>query len=273
MQSISYKYAAIGCFAVGFIGAIGAFLGSGQGGGILALIGGIIAGLGGLFAFLFYKYGYVLWPFVTSGARIVQVTDSGYEIPPSQDVILKNKNGMYYATMFLSVRIYESVTDKSQEENAIYAEYFERAISAVKFVTKFAMLVYVKDLTKYRESIETRHAEAQLRLSREREKPEPDVLKLDRYEREVAMWETQMNKMTQGVKPMGTIAYVMTSAVGVSKEAATAAAKSQGSELRATISNALNVEVVPLTGEEMLLCFDWEHTIPSSQTEAEQALS
>ena len=273
MQTISYRNAAIGCFAIGFMGAVGAFLATGSGGGIIAFFGAAIAGLGALFALLFYKYGYVLWPFVTSGARIVQVTDSGYEIPPSQDVILKNKNGLYYATMFLGVRIYESVTDKTPEENSIYSEYFERAISSVKFVTKFAMLVYVKDLTKYRESIETRHAEAQLRLSREREKPEPDVLKLDRYEREVAMWETQMNKMTQGVKPMGTICYVMTSAVGVSKEAATAAVKSQGNELRATISNALNVEVVPLTGEEMLLCFDWEHVIPSSQVETEQTLA
>ncbi|MBM3229145.1 hypothetical protein FJZ26_01830 [Candidatus Parvarchaeota archaeon] len=220
-------------------------------------------------AFLFYKYGYVLWPFVTTGLRISQVTDTGFEIPPKQDAILKYSNGFYYASVFLGVRIYESVTDKTQEENAIYTEYFERAISSVKFVTKYSMLVYIKDLTKYRESIETRHAEAQLRLSREREKTEPDVLKLDRFEREVAMWEGMMSRLTQGIKPMGTVAYVMTTAVGVSKESAMAAAKNQANELRATISNALNVEVLPLTGEEMLLCFEWEKFIPPTQTDLE----
>lgn len=273
MPSISYQYAAYAAMGVGFLGAIGAYFSGNAGGGLFAFAGAGLAGLGAFLAFMFYKYGYVLWPFLTSGMKIVQMTDTGFEIPPSQDAILKYTNGVYYASMFLGVRIYESITDKTQEETAIYTEYFERAISAVKFMAKYCMLIYVKDLTKYRESIETRHAEAQLRLSREREKPEPDVLKLDRYEREVAMWESQMTRLTQGIKPMGTIAYVMTTATGFSKEAAVAAARTQANELRATISNALNVEVVPLKGEEMLLCFDWEHMIPPTQQDLESQLA
>ncbi|HQT45314.1 MAG TPA: hypothetical protein PLO51_05000, partial [Candidatus Micrarchaeota archaeon] len=62
MQTISYRNAAIGCFAIGFMGAVGAFLATGSGGGIIAFFGAAIAGLGALFALLFYKYGYVLWP-------------------------------------------------------------------------------------------------------------------------------------------------------------------------------------------------------------------
>ncbi|OIO21802.1 hypothetical protein AUJ17_01320 [Candidatus Micrarchaeota archaeon CG1_02_47_40] len=269
MSMISTKQMGYGSAVIGLLGVVGSFAG---GGGIFSLIGGIVAGLGAVLAIGFYKYGYVLFPFLTTGAKIVQVTDTGYEIPPEQNAILKRVGSSYYASMFLGVRIYESTTDKTPQENIIYSEYFERAISSVRFVTKFAMLVYVKDITDFRDKMETKHAEAQLRLSRERDKSEPDVLKIDRYEREVSMWENQISKLTKGIKPMGSIAYIMTTATGSTKEAALAAAKSQANEVRATVANALNVDVVPLTGEEMKLCFDWEHTIPPTQREIESQL-
>jgi len=258
---------AYGSAAIGLLGALGCFLAPGW-----AIIGGVMAGFGAVMSLAFYKYGYVLVPLITQQAKLVQITDTGYEIPASQEVILKKSHGIYYASMFLGVKIYESTTDKNPEENVVYTQYFERAISSVKFVTKVAMLVYVKDLSEFRTKIETKHAEAQLRLARERDKPEPDVLKLDRYEREVGMWENQINKLTLGIKPMGSVTYVMTTATGVSKEAATAAVKSQANELRATISNALNVEVVPLTGEEMMKCFEWESMIPPTPQEVEQGM-
>jgi len=170
------------------------------------------------------------------------------------------------------VRIYESASEKSTEENIVYSEYFERAISSVKYVTKFAIMVYMKDISDHRSRIETKHAEAQLRLARERDKPDPDVLRLDRYEKEVAMWENQINKLTRGIKPMGLVSYVMTTAVGVSKESAAAAATAQANELRATISNSLNVQVDLLSGDEMLRCFQWEVMIPPTPAELNQAV-
>ena len=86
------------------------------------------------------------------------------------------------------------------------------------------------------------------------------------------MWENQINKLTRGIKPMGLVSYVMTTATGVSKEAATAAVNAQANELKATISNALNVQVEPLTGDEMLRCFQWEIMIPPTPQELEQAV-
>ena len=128
------------------------------------------------------------------------------------------------------------------------------------------------EMRRHRAKLVTKPAEAQLRLAREREKPDPDVLKMDRYEKEVAMYEAQIHRLVSGFKPMGAITYVMTTAVGLSKEAATAAAKTQSNELRATISNALNVQVVPLQGDEMLKCFEWEHIIPPSASSMEEAV-
>ena len=71
---------------------------------------------------------------------------------------------------------------------------------------------------------------------------------------------------------MGLVSYVMTTAVGVSKEAAMASAAAQANELKATIANALNVQVELLTGDEMLRCFQWEVMIPPTPQELEQAV-
>ena len=219
-----------------------------------------------------YKYGYIIIPLLTRFAHVVEVHDSGYEVPPGQEAILKKIGDIYYASMFLLVKIYESAAEKTTGENIVYTQYFERAISSVKHVTKFCMMLYVKDMGKYRERIETKRAEAQLRLSRERDKPEPDVLRMDRYEREVAMYDGQLARIAGGVKPMGAICYLMTTATGVTKEAAIAAARNQANELKATIANAMNAEVVLLTGEDMKRCYDWEFFIPPSMAELELSL-
>ncbi|MCX8197399.1 MAG: hypothetical protein N3G80_03750 [Candidatus Micrarchaeota archaeon] len=267
---IDIRYLSYGAAGIGLLGALGCF---GAGGNpILTFVFGLMCMLGSVGAVALYKYGYLIIPFLTKQGNIVQIIEGGYEIPPSNDVIIKNVGGIYYASKFLGVRIFESASEKSTEENIVYSEYFERAISSVKYVTKFALMVYMKDITEYRNRIETKHAEAQLRLARERDKPDPDVLKLDRYEKEVAMWENQINKLTRGIKPMGVVSYVMTTAVGVSKEAAIAAATAQANELKATISNALNVQVELLSGDEMLRCFQWETMIPPNPQELEQTL-
>lgn len=267
-MEVNVQYVTYAALGLCLVGALGAFI---SGGGWLAPVAAFACFVGGLSAVAIFKYGYFIFPFLTRAGNIVQVMEGNYEIPPAQDVILKHVGGIYYASCFLAVRIYESTTEKSVEETQIFSEYFERAISSVRYPVKFSMMVHVLDLSRHRMKWETRLHEAQLKLAREREKPDPDVLKLDRFEKEVTMCEQQIQRLVSGFKPMGALAYVMTTATGISKEAATAAAKSQANELKATVSNALNVEVSLLQGDEMLRCFDWEHIIPPSPEQMETA--
>ncbi len=257
-----------GSIAVGVLGAVFAFLG----GGPFAIVGGILAALGSMMGVLFWKYGYIVIPLITQRTNIVMMSDEGYEVPPSQDVIVKNSGGVFYASAFLGLRIFESATEKSQEENLTYSQFFERAISNLKYVTKVSYMLYVEDVGEKRKLIETKRAEAQLRLARERDKPQPDVLKMDRYEREAAVWDVQLTKLIKGIKPMGVIAYAQTTAVGLSKDGAIASARTQANELRTVLANALNVEVVLLTGDEMLKCFEWEKFFPTTPQELEESV-
>lgn len=266
-QSKMLAYLAIG---LTFLGTMACLFG---GNGVLALIGGVVAGLSSILSILFMRYGYIVVPMLTQFGKVVIMTDTGYEIPSTQDVIVKNKEGLYYASVFLGIRVYESATEKTNEENLAYNEYFERAISSLKYVVKIAYMLYVEDITEKRRTIEAKRAEAQLRLARERERQEPDVLKIDRYDKEVNTWDVQLAKLTKGVKPMGVLAYAMTTAVDASKEGAIVSAKAQAKELRTTLANTLNVEVDWLTADEMMRCFEWEKFFPGTIQDIEANLS
>ncbi len=266
-ETRKYIYASIG---VGGFGALMAFMGAG--GPIGSVIGGLLAGIGSMLGVLFWKYGYIMVPLVTQRTNIIMMSEAGYEVPPTQDVVVKNVGGVYYATAFLGLKIFESAVEKSNDENIAYSQFFERAISNLKYVTKIAYMLYVEDVGEKRKMIETKRAEAQLKLARERDKAAPDVLRLDKLERESAIWDAQLTRLIKGVKPMGIVAYAQTTAVGISKEAATAKARAQGNELRTVLANALNVEVVNLSGDEMLKCFEWERFFPTTPQELEESV-
>ncbi len=209
-----------------------------------------------------YQLGFIILPFITKVLRVREIRAGGFEVPPSQDVILKSVGGVYYATQFLYARLYESASAGVQEEQSSYMDLWERAVASMDFPFKFCVLSYLEDILKFREDAETKRAAAQLRLGREREKPRPDAITIDKWEREVAKQNALLARLSSGEKPLGTLMYAMTISVGVSPEAATAAVKGQTNELKAAFSNALNVEMLELKGEDMKKCFEWEVAFP-----------
>lgn len=220
-------------------------------------------------SFALWKWGYLLIPYFTQRTNIIEVHDGGWELTPAQDAIVKKIGDNFYASVFLHIKMYKSTTERSAEENIVYTEAFERAIAQIKYPVKVGTVLFAKEISKYREDIETKRYEAQLKLQREREKPEADVITIDRLEKEVAMYEAQLTRIATGERPMGLIAYAMTTGVGVTKDAAVAVAKNQAAELKTLFANALNVEVTYLRGEDMRKCYEMEMMIPPTVKEAE----
>jgi len=240
------------------------------GAGILQTVAAFFAAACAILSFVIWKWGYLFIPFFTKRMNIIEVHDGLWETTPAQDAIVKKIGDLYYASVFLHLKMYRSTTEKTQEENVIYVDSFERAISNIKYPVKIGEVLYAKEIGKYREDVETRRYEAQLKLQREREKTEPDVLALDRLEKEVSMWEAQLNRIISGERPMGLIAYAMTTGSGITKDAAVAISKNQAAELKTLLANALNIEVAYLYGEDMKKCFELEYFVPPSVKEAEK---
>ena len=234
-------------------------------------IGAVLIAVGTLTGLLMYKYGYLIIPWITSRSNTILITDTGYEIPPTQDVIVtKSKDrDIYYATVFLGIKLHKSALEMGESEVMNYNKQFERAMAAFKKVVKIGYILQALDISEQKKELEARKAEAQLRLQREREKPEPDVLKIERFEREIAYYQSQIDRIVRGVRPMAVVLYAMTTAAGITKDEAVAKAKAQASELKTIIENTLNTSVEVLTGDEMLKAFNWEYFLPLTKEDLE----
>ena len=232
---------------------------------IIAVLGCSFFSLLGL---VFWKFGSILFPYFTSFQKIIE-RRGPYEIPPNREYITKRVGGRFFVAYFLGVFISESTSEKSQREKELYVERFERAITGLKPLTKFSVLVGNLDISKHLDKIKARRSIAETKRARllsEGNKRDAEVSILDR---EIAMWNRQIKRITSGDKPIEILSYVMVVSDGSTLEEAIGGAYSRAKEAKAVISNSLACDVKILKGEEMLKCFEWEFMLPADISELE----
>lgn len=235
-----------------------------QAGIILFIVGLLFAAIAGAFIYV----GYVLTPIVTKIFKITYMKGD-YIFPPGQDVIIRKAGNKFIAAKFMMINIpeREEIAGKSEERSEVYLRDFETALSTISVPIKLNMLLSTKDITAYRESVQAKVYEYSLRIKREMEKAEPDVIKIDKWQKEKDMNENLLKRLASGVKPLATVAYVMTIAKGITKDEARDRVNSNSKEIKAVLSNNLNAEVIDLAGEDAEMCLDWEYAIPTSYNE------
>jgi len=267
MVEVSNKNMALICLGIGVVGIV---ISIASGGGILSLIGTVIVALCTIMAAIFLKAGYLVIPMITQQTKTVVVTDTGYEIPPQQDCIIKKaQNGVFYASSFLTIKIYQSALEKEEGELTAYNKQFELAMTQFKKVVKISYMMHAIDVSDERKKLEAKKAENQLKLQKEREKSEPDLIRLSQYERQITFYDNQVDQLSKGLRPMRVVIYAMVTESGMTKDEAVAKVKSSMDKLSTLLSNSFNCESDILTGEEMLKAFEWEKFMPTTIEELE----
>jgi len=267
MVEVSNKNMALICLGIGVLGIVVSIMNLGA---IAGLIGAVMITIGTILAAIFLKAGYLVIPMITQQTKTVVVTDTGYEIPPQQDCIIKKaQNGVYYASAFLTIKIYQSALEKEEGEIAAYNKQFELAMTQFKKVVKISYMMHAIDVSDERKKLEAKKAENQLKLQKEREKSEPDLIRLSQYERQISFYDNQVDQLSKGLRPMRVVLYSMVTETGMTKDEAVAKVKSSIDKLSTLLSNSFNCESDILTGEEMLKAFEWEKFMPTTMEELE----
>lgn len=224
----------------------------------LAVLSIIAAGV----AWLFYSWGNIYVPFLTRGQRDIRVKYD-FEMSPAEEAIIRQEGDDYVATVFMSVDVYETMTNKSDEEMKEYTQYFERTISSLKDPVKVSTILYERDMAKYLRTIEDRKAAVDMKIAQERQKKKVDEIAVEVLERERLMWERMLESMYKSMNRPRAVSYVIaTSARGASKDAAVSAAKVRAREIKATFSGGMSVRVDELSHNRMKSCYDWEFMVP-----------
>ncbi len=223
----------------------------------------IISSMLFLLSLALWRYGYLFIPAITKATNIIEVRGS-YEIPPARDCILKKTSSGYYATKFLEVCFYESSIDKNQDEKKVMFESFEKAISSLKYVVRITLMVSALDLSKHVEDIKTKRSSAETKKSKSSSTGSDEMIRTDR---EIAMWNRLLDRITQGERPVELIAFSSTTAFGLTKDEATSKVSRQAKELKTILSSSLGCDVGELSDLDMLKCFEWDFFFPTTQEE------
>ena len=240
-------------------------------GGVLSLVlaiafGAYLFALPAAFLFAFslfiWKYGYLLMPHITKAANIVEVRGN-YTIPPSRDYVLKKSENGYYVTKFLEILLYESTMDKGDTEKHTLFESFEKALASLKHTVKISFLLSSIDVSKYAEEVKTKRGEAETRKSKLSPQG-PDAIRLDR---EIAMWNRLLERLTSGERPMEIISYASTTSFGATKDEAVARARRQAQEIKTILSSTLSADIRELSDLDMIRCLEWEYILPEGREE------
>lgn len=221
-----------------------------------------------MFSLLIWKYGYLLIPMLTRATNVIEVRGS-YEVPPTRDYVMKKDQNGYYATKFLEVKFYESSMDKSQDEKKTMFESFEKAISSLKYVVKISLMISALDLSGHLDDIKTRRSAAETKKSKTSQSSSDEQLRTDR---EIAMWNRLLDRITQGERPVELVAFASTTAFGLTRDEALSRVSRQSKEIKTILSSSLGCDIRELADTDMLKCFEWDFFFPTTNEEMRDEL-
>lgn len=213
-----------------------------------------------------WRFGFIIKPILARQTNVLEGFGQ-YEIPSSQDVIVKKLGNRYYAASYLLVRFSQSSTEKTPDQIALMRQSYERALSSLNYVYRISNMVCPVDLSKYVEKIKEKRSGAESRLSEVISLPPSANQGSDiaRLRREIESCENQLERIQSGERPMKILNFAMTCASSHSRDDAIARVKQQAAELKTVVSSTLDTEILPLTGDDMKRCFEWDHMLPDKE--------
>lgn len=243
--------------------------------GILTIIGLliIIAGIFIIVALNFADYLFVSLVFGLLGITFEPA--QGYKITKDQKAILKNVNGLFYATGFISANLFaysfKSETPESETESKLITspESWELAVMNLGFPFKFHVLSMGLDVQKVRDEWEGKRSYQEFQLSRAMQSTNTNEVAITNIQRNINVIQQKIDRISQGEKPIATLMYVETTAIGVSEKAALDLLSQQIENLQVSLST-MDVDLVRIIGRELYTLFDFNFSLPITYEETRQ---
>lgn len=242
--------------------------------GVFGVIATVIILLG-IAAILVMNWAdFVLFSLVTRLLNITFQPAGGYKIIRTQDAIVKNVSGLFYATGFITANLFSYVFKQEEVEDLASGEVkltgapdaWERAVMSIGFPFKFHVLSTGLDVQKVRDELEGKRSYQEFQMSRALQNTSANEMTITDLQRRINVLQTQINRISQGEKPIATIMYVETTAIGISEKAALDALSGQISGLQVALG-ALDVDLVRVIGRELHTLFNFNFGLPTTSEE------
>lgn len=199
---------------------------------------------------------FLIFPAITQALGVSVILANNYTAPKKQNCIIKYIGGIYYATGYLTANIYgyvfsaENVVEGEEAQLGGAPERWERIVSNVKFPFKYNIISSAKDIQKYREELEGQRGFLEFQISRESNSTNPNQMTIEALRRRVSILQARIDRISTGERPLKSIMYMETTAVGVSEKEATDALELQLNQLE-TLFSSFDISMTRIIGREM----------------------
>ncbi len=225
-----------------------------------------IALLAAIIVLLLSFADYLVFPAITRLFKINTIPFKNHMIPPDQDAVVKYVNGVYYATGFLTANIYNYVfaaesVGEDQGLLILAPERWEKATMNIHFPFKFHLVSAAEDIQQYRDELETKRGLYEFQYSREMSSGTPNTMGLEALQRQIRVVQARIDRLGGGEKPVNSMMYIESTAVGISEKDARDALSKQLAELT-TVMNVFDLSIVRIYGRELYLLHRMNYMIP-----------
>ncbi len=210
---------------------------------------------------------YLIVPQFTSILGIRQVPAKNYVITKKQDAIVKEVSGVYYAIGYVTANIYkyvfeaEVIQEGEGSKMASAPDTWERVAMSIKFPFRFHLVSMTQDVQAYRDTLEGKRSFLEFSLGKETTSGNPSPTAIQDLQRRINVLQTRIDRISAGERPVFSLMYVETIAVGVSEKEALDALTGQINQLVTTF-NAFDLSTTRIVGREIYELFKLNYVMP-----------
>jgi hypothetical protein len=215
---------------------------------------------------------FIVFPAVSRMLGITFQPMKDYKIVKSQDAIVKNVGGIYYAIGYLTANLFaytfkaENPEEDVDSRIAEAPDRWERAVSGIDFPFKFHVLSCGRDVQKARDSLEGKRGYIEFQMARLAQSGKQTDTAMEELQRKQSIIQTQMDRISQGEKPISSIMYIETVGVGVTEKSALDNLAAQEARLQVALSS-LDVQIIKIVGRELYSIFNFNFSLPTQYNE------
>ena len=245
--------------AVGIAAALPLSLVPGYGKVVLLLVGLALDFL----AFTSRYYSYLLGPMIRQRKRpVILSKENAYWLSQSSDSIMRKEKETFVSTVYVSIPVYSSATEMSDDQKLNFVNQVSRLVSTAKDPTRFTTQLYVMNKDAAIQTIRAAQNEAETdeaRLVQSNAKQS----EVERAKGKSSMWRGIMDNIST-VTSYELFSYACVSSTGMKEFEAASLAQQKAKELMAAIGATFGVSPSIVTGTELLKLVEPEYLIPVS---------
>jgi hypothetical protein len=239
------------------------------GGGFYTYIVIILCALTVAFLLIMEFADFLLFPLITGTLGITFRPYKDYKITKGQEAVIKNINGLYYATGYLTANLFSFIfkAEKEEEEQQMKqvqsVEVWERAVMSIPFSFKFHVMTSSLDVQIVRDELEGKRSFQEFQMSKALQSNSANEVVITDIQRKINVIQTQIDNISQVEKPIASLMYFETTAVGVSEKAALDALSAQLKQLQIATSS-FDLQLTRIVGRELYVLFKYSFALPAT---------